>query len=331
MYKLLIRPLLFMLDAEKAHSLLISLLRFYGRLPFIRSIVHRCYETTDKPFLWNNLKFKNRIGLSAGFDKGAEVFNELSDFGFSFMEIGTVTPDPQRGNPKPRIFRLPKSESIISRTGFNNPGLYVVRCNLDERTDNYIIGININKNPHSDGQETVNDFFELYSELYHLADYFTLNWGSVDAVMMQQVLSELTAYRLKQSKQSSILLKVPADTSAEEMDEVIRYLEKYNLQGVVATGPTMDRSNLSQYTSEQLEEIGTGGVSGKGIGEKSVKAVRYFREHGNKDMLIIGAGGIMSPEDAQRMIDAGANLVQIYSAFIYEGPSIVRKMIKGVK
>lgn len=330
MYKQIIRPLLFLLNPERVHSLLLSALQCYGHLPFVRSRVRRYYKATDKQLVWNQLVFKNRIGLSAGFDKGAEVFNELADFGFGFIEVGTVTPNRQPGNPKPRIFRLPKAASLISRTGFNNPGLDIVKRNLENKTDAYLLGININKNPQSEKEEAVNDFLRLYAGLYGLADYFTLNWGSIEVTLMHKVLETLTAFRSKQKIYRPILLKVPADITTEGMDAVLNCIQTYRLQGVIATGPTMDRSNLSPYTTARLEAIGAGGVSGKGIGNKSIEAVKYLRSHSEKGMLIIGAGGVMTPEDARQMLAAGANLIQIYSAFIYEGPAIVKNMIKAI-
>lgn len=330
MYKQIIRPLLFLLSPERVHSLLLSALQCYGRLPFVRSRVRRYYKATDKQLVWNQLVFKNRIGLSAGFDKGSEVFNELADFGFGFIEVGTVTPDGQPGNPKPRIFRLPKAASLISRTGFNNPGLDIVKRNLENKTDAYLLGININKNPQSEKEEAVNDFLRLYAGLYGLADYFTLNWGSIEVTLMRKVLETLTAFRSKQKIYRPILLKVPADITTEGMDAVLNCIQTYRLQGVIATGPTMDRSNLSPYTTARLEAIGAGGVSGKGIGNKSIEAVKYLRSHSEKGMLIIGAGGVMTSEDAKQMLAAGANLIQIYSAFIYEGPAIVKNMIKAI-
>ena len=330
MYKQIIRPLLFLLSPERVHSLLLSALRCYGHLPFVRSWIRNYYKATDKQLIWNQLVFKNRVGLSAGFDKGAEVFNELADFGFGFIEVGTVTPDSQPGTPKPRIFRLPKADSLISRTGFNNPGLDIVKRNLENKTDAYLLGININKNPQSEKGEAVNDFLRIYAGLYSLADYFTLNWGSIEVTTMHKVLEALTTFRNKQKNYRPILLKVPADITTEGLDAVLNCIQTYRLQGVIATGPTMDRSNLLPYTPVQLEAIGAGGVSGKGIGEKSIEAVKYLRSHSEKGMLIIGAGGVMTPEDARKMLAAGANLIQIYSSFIYEGPAIVKNIIKAI-
>ena len=205
-----------------------------------------------------------------------------------------------------------------------------MKRNLENKTDAYLLGININKNPQSEKEEAVNDFLRLYAGLYGLADYFTLNWGSIEVTLMHKVLETLTAFRSKQKNYRPILLKVPADITTEGMDAVLNCIQTYRLQGVIATGPTMDRSNLSPYTSIQLETIGAGGVSGKGIGNKSIEAVKYLRSHSEKGMLIIGAGGMMTPEDARKMLAAGANLIQIYSSFIYEGPAIVKNMIKAI-
>lgn len=172
MYKQIIRPLLFLMDPEKAHSLLVSCLKGYRHLPWCRYWVRRFYAYPDKHWVWNDLVFKNRIGLSAGFDKTAEAFDELADLGFGFIEIGTVTPSPQKGNPRPRIFRLVECDSLISRTGFNNPGLDMIKLRIAQRRNSYVLGININKNPSSEGKQAIDDFLSLYRELYDTADFY---------------------------------------------------------------------------------------------------------------------------------------------------------------
>lgn len=331
MYKQTIRPVLFLMEPEKVHALLVSCLKCYRHLPWCRYWIRHFYTCSDKQLIWNHLTFRNRIGLSAGFDKGAEIFDELADYGFGFIEVGTVTPDSQDGNPRPRIFRLPQCESLISRTGFNNPGLDVIKRRLEQKSGSYVLGVNINKNPSSEGEQAVTDFLRLYKELHPHVGYFTLNWGSVDVALMKQVLQGLAAFRVEQNIHVPLLLKLPADITEEGMDDVIDCTRLYRVDGVIATGPTMERSYLKGYSPAQLQKIGSGGISGRGIGERSLKAVSYLRAHAGKSLLIVGAGGIITPADARRMLDAGANLIQIYSSFIYEGPGIVKKMIQEIK
>lgn len=197
MYKQTIRPVLFLMEPEKVHALLVSCLKCYRHLPWCRCWIRHLYTCSDKQLIWNHLTFRNRIGLSAGFDKGAEIFDELADCGFGFIEVGTVTPDSQDGNPRPRIFRLPQCESLISRTGFNNPGLDVIKRRLEQKSGSYVLGVNINKNPSSEGEQAVADFLRLYKELHPHVGYFTLNWGSVDVALMKQVLQGLAAFRVE--------------------------------------------------------------------------------------------------------------------------------------
>lgn len=330
MYKSMIRPFLFRLEPERAHRLTFSLLKFTNYIPFFRASMRNQYQYEEERLICKGIVCKNRIGLSAGMDKGAEVFNELADYGFGFIEVGTVTPDAVEGNPCPRIFRLTKCDSLISRTGFNNPGLKVVKERLSHKTGRVTLGVNINKNPQSEGQQALDDFLLLYTELSPVADYFTLNWGSLEASLMEQVVGALAARRSSMPVGRPILLKLPADITHEGMDRVLALVREYELDGVIATGPTMDRSQIRHYTEAELKAIGAGGVSGKGLGMKSCLAVDYLRKQGGKDLLIIGAGGVMIPGDAERMIRMGADFVQIYSAFIYEGPGIVSKMIVRV-
>lgn len=207
----------------------------------------------------------------------------------------------------------------------------VIKRRLEQKSGSYVLGVNINKNPSSEGEQAVADFLRLYKELHPHVGYFTLNWGSVDVALMKQVLQGLAAFRVEQNIHVPLLLKLPADITEEGMDDVIDCTRLYRVDGVIATGPTMERSYLKGYSPAQLQKIGSGGISGRGIGERSLKAVSYLRAHAGKSLLIVGAGGIITPADARRMLDAGANLIQIYSSFIYEGPGIVKKMIQEIK
>lgn len=331
MYNLIIRPLLFRIDPEKVHRMLLDWLKLYRYLLPVRACVRSCYKVSE-PFSYGNLCFKNRVGLSAGFDKNAETFDELADFGFGFLELGTVTPDSQPGNPSPRIFRLVEDESLISRTGFNNCGIDAVLEHIRKyRKHSYVLGVNINKNPLSTGEQVIKDFERVFTSLYDSVDYFTLNWGSIDNDLFIKVLENLTAFRQVANKRCSIFIKLPADIDEKAMDMVISLAYKYSIEGFIATGPTMDRAGLHRTDAKQLEKIGNGGVSGRGIGKKSQKVVRYLSEHTDRHFLIIGAGGIMTEEDAAEMISQGADMVQIYSSFIYSGPSIVHKIGKKLR
>lgn len=327
MYKRFIRPSLFKKDPETIHKDLIKAVKNCGQFTLVRNIIkHLYYAENSVTYHWKGLKFKNKIGLSAGFDKDASAYNELAMFGFGFIEIGTVTPHRNQGNPLPRIFRMEKCNSLISRTGFNNPGAEVIEKRLQKNHHHCIVGININKDPDTPEEFAATDFLSVFKRLYTFGDYFTVNWGSISSEAMQQVLETLTFFRNKQDKYRPILIKLPADITEEAMNFAIAMAQTYQTDGYVATGPTMDHSTLSCYTEKELNKIGIGGVSGKALTFKALKIVCSLREKVGNNTLIIGSGGIMNADDARRMKEAGANLIQIYSAFIYEGPGVIRKM-----
>ena len=331
MYKSFLRPLLFRISPERVHRLTFNGLKLYKHISPLRGAVK--HENKNKYVIkLRDTPLKSRVGLAAGFDKGAEVFDELADFGFGFIEIGTVTPSPQNGNPKPRIFRLEKDESIISRTGFNNPGVDVVLERLKKHTKRgYRLGANINRDATSTKREDIiNDFLQVYDKLYDYTDYFTINWGSIDASDFEAVLEALTNSRSTKSVYKKIIIKLPADITEEVLLNVIVIARKFQADGFIATGPTMDRSNLICLTKKDSNSIGLGGVSGKGIGDKSKKIVKYLGENVKGEFIIIGAGGIMSIHDAIDMISYGADLIEIYSAFIFDGPKIVHDMNKAI-
>lgn len=328
MYKSVIRPFLFRIDPEDVHGMVFNGLKFYKQIPPMRLAIRK---RVHSGVVLKDLSFRSRVGLAAGLDKGAEVVEELSDFGFGFIEIGTITPNRQMGNPKPRIFRVIEDESLISRTGFNNPGIRVILERLAElRKRKYVLGANINRDPSSVGKALTDDFLLLFDKLYNDVDYFTLNWGSIEPVDFDAVLKVLTDYRQDQNIKRKIFIKLPADIPIDILDKVIALARQYKTDGFIATGPTMDRSNLKHLTPQESEKIGMGGVSGKGIGDKSLKIVKYLASQVKSEFIIIGAGGILTPKDAKTMIDAGADLIQIYSAFIYEGPGIVKVMDRAL-
>ena len=325
MYKSVFRPLLFQIDAEKIHNQIITVLHYYRHLTPIRKIIRLSCQTKTTEWQWRDLIFRNRIGLSAGFDKAACCFDELSDLGFGFIEVGTVTPEQVTGNPSPRIFRLPKDQALISRTGFNNPGKNIFVQNLKRKQfGKYILGININTN-HPDNTELAKtDILDLYRRFNRYADYYTINWGSIAPNILSRILTALSEY--KQEVNKPIFLKLPADLPLEKVDDIIQFAIQHHIDGFIACGPSQDRTLLSHSTPTEINNIGAGGISGLPILEKSIKIVKFLSEHAPKSMLIIGAGGIMTPKEAQTILKAGAHLVQIYSAFIYEGPYIVKRL-----
>lgn len=328
MYKSILRPWLFRIDAEKIHNQIISLLHVYRHLPLVKGMLRAYYCPKAAPFQWRNLTFSNRVGLSAGFDKEASCFDELSDLGFGFLEVGTVTPEKVAGNPAPRIFRLPEDHALVSRTGFNNPGKEVVLNNLQrKREGKYILGVNINTNTPADGERAAADITSLYEAFSRYADYYTVNWGSMTPEVLTGVLEALEDDRKRLEK--PIFLKLPADVSLEKLEGIITFAKTHHLDGFIATGPTQDRSLLIHSSQAEVTQVGAGGISGLPVIHKSVEVMKYLSVHAPKEMLLIGAGGVMTPHEAEMMHRAGAHLVQVYSAFIYEGPGIIKRIAES--
>ena len=278
------------------------------------------------------LSFKNPVGLAAGFDKDAALYNELAYCGFGFIEIGTVTPKAQPGNPKKRLFRLTQDEAIINRMGFNNGGVEEMVRNLKKRNTQVIIGGNIGKNKNTPNEDAVNDYVISFEALHPYVDYFVVNVSSPntpnlralqDKDPLKKLLSTLKSKNAEKEIQKPILLKIAPDLTNEQLDDVIEIVESTEIDVIIATNTTIDRSNLK--TSEP-EKFGPGGLSGKPLRKRSTEVIKYISEKSNRRIPIIGVGGIHSGEDAKEKLEAGASLVQIYTGFIYEGPRIVRKI-----
>lgn len=330
MYKSIIRPWLFRIDAEKIHNQIITLLHLYRHLGPVRSLTRSLFRPKAVPFRWQNLSFGNRVGLSAGFDKEASCFDELSDLGFGFIEVGTVTPHKVDGNPSPRIFRLPQDHALISRTGFNNPGKETVLHNLKQKQNGkYILGVNINTNYPADEELASAEITDLYSSFSEYADYYTINWGSITPEILSSVLTTLADKKKQTGK--PIFLKLPADVPLEKLDDIISFACRHHIDGFIATGPSQDRSLLVHSSQSEVTHIGAGGISGLPLIYKSLEVMKYLSAHAPKEMLLIGAGGVMTPAEATSMLKAGAHLVQIYSAFIYEGPFVVKRIAEACK
>ncbi len=338
MYKLIIRPILFLFDPEKVHHFTFNAIRILCKIPFVTSIIRKMYQVKDKRLERKlfGLTFKNPVGLAAGFDKNGVLYNELAHFGFGFIEVGTVTPKPQSGNVKKRLFRLPKDKGIINRMGFNNEGVEELIKNLKKNKKQVIIGGNLGKNTFTNPENYTDDYLMLFNELHPFVDYFVLNVscpnvGSHTKLTDKDYLEELIFAVQKENKkydiQRPILLKIAPDLNAIQLDEIIELVATTKIDGVIATNTSVGRENLTT-PQKKIEAIGNGGLSGQPIKDKSTEVIRYLATKSNKAFPIIGVGGIHSAEDALEKINAGADLVQIYTGFIYEGPRLIRDINK---
>jgi dihydroorotate dehydrogenase len=336
MYSIL-RSLLFLFDAEKVHYFTTSSLNKILKLPFAKKIFTRLFIVNDKKLERKlfGLTFKNPVGLAAGFDKNATMFNDLTYCGFGFIEIGTLTPKGQPGNDKPRLFRLKSDKAILNRMGFNNDGVEIAIEQLKNRKHkDLIIGGNIGKNKVTPNEEANNDYLIAFEKLFPYVDYFVVNVSSPntpnlralqDKEPLMNLLSELKNANSKKTNPKPILLKIAPDLTNEQLDDVIEIITTTKTDGVIATNTTIDREKLKTPKTE-VEKLGAGGISGKPLTKRSTEVIRYLHEKSNAAFPIIGVGGIHSAEDAIEKLKAGASLIQIYTGFIYEGPSLVKKI-----
>ncbi|MFT7611846.1 MAG: dihydroorotate dehydrogenase [Parvicellaceae bacterium] len=340
MYRFFLKPIFFLFDPEKIHYFVFFCIRFMHLFPGVGAINRMMYKVQD-PKLQRELfglKFDNPVGLAAGFDKNAKVYNQLANFGFGFIEIGTVTPDPQEGNPKKRLFRLPEDEALINRMGFNNAGVEVISERLKGNKHRAIIGGNIGKNTATDESAAEKDLYLNFRTLHPVVDYFVVNVscpnvGSTARMNSKEFLIELLTELKVMTKEIGparpILLKIGPDRSEAQLDEVIEIIAETGIDGVITTNTATDRSSLTT-SKERLEEIGRGGLSGQPLKQRSTEVIRYLAEKSNKAFPIIGVGGIHSAEDAWEKIEAGADLVQVYTGFIYTGPKLVKRINKKI-
>ena len=340
MYTHIIRPLLFLLKPETIHGLIVSLVKFFFAIPGIKWFTKNIYSYPHPKLSRNvfGIEFKNPVGLAAGFDKNAELYNHFDAFGFSFIEIGTVTPKPQPGNPKPRSFRLKADKALINRMGFNNKGVINAKEMLKNKPRNVVIGGNIGKNTATPNADAVADYLECFKELYSVVDYFVVNVSCPnvknlkdlqDTDNLKAILSALTDNRQQQQTRKPILLKISPDLTSEMLDSNISIATEMGLDGFVATNTTTSRENLSTPDSI-VGNIGNGGLSGLPIRNRSTEVIRYVHKKTNGKMPIIGVGGIMSEKDALEKIEAGATLIQLYTGFIYQGPSLAKRICKAL-
>jgi len=340
MYKVLLRPLFFLFDPEKIHHFTFSLIKTTSKIPGISAIFRRLYVIEDAKLERHvfGLTFKNPVGLAAGFDKNAVLYNELANFGFGFIEIGTVTPKGQEGNPKKRLFRLKADKGIINRMGFNNEGLEAAIAQLKTNKGRVIIGGNIGKNTQTKPDDYTKDYLSCFNALHPYVDYFVLNVSCPnvgshaklnDKDYLLELISTVQKANTSFNKQKPILLKIAPDLNTTQLDEIIELIAETNLDGVIASNTSVDRSGLNA-SPELLTEIGNGGLSGQPIKDKSTKVIKYLAEKSRKAFPIIGVGGIHSAQDALEKIDAGADLVQVYTGFIYEGPKLIKSINKAL-
>ncbi|MCH3885301.1 quinone-dependent dihydroorotate dehydrogenase [Tenacibaculum aquimarinum] len=340
MYKLLIRPIFFLFDPEKIHYFTFSLVKFMSKIPGVSAIFRSLYQINDKKLERNlfGLTFKNPVGLAAGFDKNAVLYNELANFGFGFIEIGTVTPKGQIGNPKQRLFRLKDDKGIINRMGFNNEGLAIAIEQLKKNKGKVLIGGNIGKNTATSPENYTADYLECFKGLHPHVDYFVLNVSCPnvsshakleDVDYLKELITEVQKLNNKQEKQKPILLKIAPDLNNQQLDEIIELVAVTKIDGVIASNTSVNRDNL-KASEESLKAIGNGGVSGQPIKERSTKVIKYLADNSNKSFPIIGVGGVHSAEDALEKLNAGADLIQVYTGFIYEGPGLIKKINKAI-
>jgi dihydroorotate dehydrogenase len=340
MYRAFIRPLLFLIDPEKIHHFVFRFLKFLGKLPGTKALQGSLYNykhpALERKIL--GLKFPNPVGLAAGLDKDAKMIDELGGLGFGFIEIGTVTPKPQPGNDKPRLFRLPKDQALINRMGFNNEGAIAAAARLRKRKSKIIVGGNIGKNKNTLNSLAPEDCANCFEILYPVVDYFVINVSSPNTPGLRELqekepLRQLLLSVIKLSRAEvqykPVLLKIAPDLTLEQLDDIVMILKETKTDGVIATNTTIARTGLVTKP-ETVEAIGAGGLSGAPLTARSTEVIRYLRQKLGKDFPIIGVGGIMTVQDALDKLDAGADLIQLYTGFIYEGPALIKEIKKAI-
>ena len=336
MYKLFIRPILFLFHPEFIHNFIIAILKIAGRIPFVASLTRFLVNTKVKPVeLWG-LKFKHPVGLAAGLDKDAEAFEMFGALGFSFVEIGTLTPKAQPGNPKPRVFRLPKDKALINRMGFNNSGILNAISHLKKRNKKtgLIIGGNIGKNKVTPNEKALDDYLYGLRHIHAYVDYITINISSPNTPNLRELQNKeeleklikgLSDEKKKLQINKPLLLKIAPDLSFSQIDEILDIILKYKIDGIIATNTTIGRE-VENYEESFVSSLGNGGLSGKPLSKKSTEIIKYISNKTDKKLPIIGVGGIMNKEDAIEKLKAGASLVQLYTGFIYEGPALIKNI-----
>jgi len=339
MYKL-VRTILFSIAPERVHYMVMGWLSTAYKIAPLRFILRKMFSTQHPVLekeLWG-IRFPNPVGLAAGFDKDARWVDELSCLGFGFVEIGTVTPRPQPGNDKPRLFRLPTDEALINRMGFNNQGAEAAAERLKHKKTNIIIGGNIGKNKVTPNEEALSDYETCFRDLYHVVDYFVVNVSSPntpglrelqDKEPLMKLLNRLNELNKELGNPKPLLLKIAPDLTDSQLDDIVEIVQGTGIQGIVATNTTIDRSTLNTPAAE-VEAIGAGGLSGKPLRQRATEVIKYLHDKSAGKFPIIAVGGIYTAEDAIEKLNAGAALVQVYTGFIYEGPAIAKNICNGI-
>lgn len=338
MYKHLIKPILFRFNPETAHNILFSALSVLRHIPFANAIIRAIYKK-EYPKLHKEvfgLNFPNPVGLAGGLDKNGEFYNDMANFGFGFVEIGSLTPQPQDGNPKPRCWRVPQDKALINRFGINNKGVRNAVEHLKKVRPEVIVAANISKNSTSINEDAAKDYESAFALLYDFVDMFVVNVSCPNVVgltslqdisFLSEIVDKLLNLRMYYDEYRPILLKVSPDLSKEQLDDIIDYCLRSGIDGMVAGNTTRSREGLT-ISQEKIDSIGNGGMSGAPVHKKNLALVKYIHERSEGKLPIIGVGGIMSEQDAKAMIDAGASLVEIYTGFIYEGPALIKRINK---
>jgi dihydroorotate dehydrogenase len=334
MYKSFLKRFFFLFPAERAHYLATDLLHLSFLIPGLKALA-RTYFQVRHPKLEREvfgLKFPNPVGLAAGFDKQARMYRDLEALGFGFIEVGTITPKGQPGNPKPRLFRLPLDEALINRLGFNNDGMEVAVNRLKDRKSSMIIGGNIGKNKTTPNEDAVDDYRKCFEALYPHVDYFVVNVSSPntpnlralqDKEPLTALLSELMTLNRQKEKPRPVLLKIAPDLSDGQLDDIVNIVAETGISGVIATNTTISRDGLKTQGDVREEQ---GGLSGAPLRDRSTEVIRYLHQKSSGSFPIIGVGGVQTGKDALQKLKAGASLVQVYTGFIYEGPAVVRNI-----
>lgn len=340
MYKKVLKPLFFLLSPENAHYFAMDLLKVAVRVPGVEFLLKRYFNRGAKNDVVEvcGLKFPNKVGLAAGFDKDARWLRELNVLGFGHVEIGTLTPKPQDGNPKPRLFRLPSDSGVINRMGFNNGGVQDAVERLKNRPKGLIVGGNIGKNKVTPNDNAVDDYLICLEALHPFVDYFTVNVSSPNTPGLRELqdkepLTALLTAVVEANKQKAtprpVFLKIAPDMENGQLDDIVEIVKNVGVDGVIATNTTISREGL-KTSATRIEEIGAGGLSGSPVRNRSTEVVKYLADKSAGAFPIIGVGGVNGIEAAQEKLDAGASLVQVYSCMIYEGPSLASKIAKGL-
>ena len=334
MYKLLIRPVFFLFNAEFIHNISLILVKVLYSFPALKGISKKlfCLENEKLSIEFEDLKFKNRIGLAAGFDKNAKYLDELETFGFSHVEVGTITPKPQEGNDKPRLFRLKSDSALLNRMGFNNDGVDIILNRLKKYKGDMVIGANIGKNKTTSNENAVEDYLFSFKILRNYVDYFTVNISSPNTPDLRKLQSKsnlenlLSKIQIENSKEKKVPLfvKIAPDLEIRELKDIIEVCEKNKINGIIATNTTVSKQKIK---NKKIDELGEGGISGKPIADVSNDVIAFIKK--NSKLKIIGVGGIFNFSDLQDKLNAGADIVQVYTGWIYEGPSMIKSINKA--